>query len=158
MQHTEKYALNLIDPSDEFSPEPLNENARAVEAQLAALADAAAADKAALQTSIGSGGKTARIATGSYVGAGKGGKDNPNKLTFDFRPLVVFVAGPNSANSQIMARPCPCANNAMEINASVQWDDRSVSWYCQLASGDAREYQCNVEGVTYYYAALGAAD
>ena len=45
MQQTETYKLKLIDTSDPFSPEPLNANARAIEAQLAAVrGEFAAAD------------------------------------------------------------------------------------------------------------------
>ncbi len=35
MHQTTKYALNLIDPADEFSPDPLNENANKIDAELA---------------------------------------------------------------------------------------------------------------------------
>ena len=36
MQQTSKYKLNLIDPSDDFSPDPLNANANTLETQLLA--------------------------------------------------------------------------------------------------------------------------
>ena len=56
MRQTEKYKFNIIETSDAFSPDALNENARAAETQLAALAAADAAlasthatDKAALE-------------------------------------------------------------------------------------------------------------
>ena len=47
MQHTETYNLNLIETSDTFSPDPLNQNAQALEdAVEAARAEARAADSA----------------------------------------------------------------------------------------------------------------
>ena len=47
MQQTNNYSLNLIEMSDTFSPEPLNDNARRLEAALdAARAEAAAGDAA----------------------------------------------------------------------------------------------------------------
>ena len=54
MQQTDKYKLNIIETSDPFSPAPLNENARTLEAALAAektRVDAALAAKAA-QTAL----------------------------------------------------------------------------------------------------------
>lgn len=47
MQQTNKYQLNLIETSDPFSPVPLNENAGILEAQLARLDGADAAEAAA---------------------------------------------------------------------------------------------------------------
>ena len=47
MQHTDKYKLNLIETSDAFSPDALNENTRKVEDVLAAQAAAEAASQAA---------------------------------------------------------------------------------------------------------------
>ena len=48
MQHTDKYNFNLIETSDTFSPEPLNKNTEAIEAQLAAVRGEFAAADAAL--------------------------------------------------------------------------------------------------------------
>ena len=59
MQQTTNYNFNIIDPRDDFSPDPLNRNTRAVEDKLAALetADAALAqadadNKSQLQAAI----------------------------------------------------------------------------------------------------------
>ena len=47
MKQTETYQLNLIEPSDVFSPDPLNQNMERAEAALeAARAEAKAADDA----------------------------------------------------------------------------------------------------------------
>lgn len=138
--------------------EDFNEAMSNIEDGIEGAKSEAKADVAALTTAIGTKGKTCRIATGSYVGTGSGGQNGANTLTFDFTPLVVFVAGPADVSNQIMVWPCPYANNRASIDARVQWSDHSVSWYCIGNGTDVRAYQCNVEGVTYYYAALGAAD
>ena len=56
MQHTDKYQLNLIEASDTFSPEALNENAQkleqAISAEAAAEQQARAADVAALDQRV----------------------------------------------------------------------------------------------------------
>ena len=43
-------------------------------------------------TALGQFGARAQIATGSYVGTGTYGKNNPNSLTFEFEPKLLFVA------------------------------------------------------------------
>ena len=95
MQQTTKYHFNLIETSDVFSPDALNANARTAEAQLAAVRDEFAAGDAALATAlsaaVGTGGKTCRIATGSYVGNGYSTAIHARSITVDFKPLVVFV-------------------------------------------------------------------
>ena len=52
MTQTDKYKLNLIETSDVFSPEPLNQNTRAVEAQLSAVRGEFAAADAGLDGKI----------------------------------------------------------------------------------------------------------
>ena len=46
-------------------------------------------------------GGTTNIATGSYVGTGKYGKNNPNSLVFDFEPKVVYIFT-NSYNMKVL--------------------------------------------------------
>lgn len=52
MQHTETYNLNLIETSDTFSPDPLNQNAQALEDALSDETDAREADVAALDARV----------------------------------------------------------------------------------------------------------
>lgn len=149
MQHTQKYQLNLIDPSDTLSPEPLNQNAETVEAQLAAVDDKFTAADAAIQKNLGSGGKTARIAWGSYEGTGTYGQAKPNKLTFDFKPHLLIVTSV-SAHHHIMVRGA--INSITSSNAIlVTWDENTVSWFSSQEIG----VQCNTSGVTYYWVAIG---
>lgn len=149
MQQTEKYKLNLIDPSDEFSPEPLNQNAETVEAQFQAreAAEKALDDKfttadAAIQKNLGSGGSNARIAWGSYEGSGQCGKDHPNRLEFDFKPCLLFVHG-----YAWMVRP-----SGYSSAGTVTWGEQDVSWWSS-ATGS----QCSNSNMTYYYMAVGVS-
>ena len=73
MQHTDKYKLNLIETSDAFSPDALNENTRKVEDVLAAQAAAEAtardaADGALDQRLTVLEGR--RLVVGTYTGNG----------------------------------------------------------------------------------------
>ena len=52
MQQTESYNLKLIETGDPFDPEALNENARTLEAQLARVAAAAAAESARVDAAL----------------------------------------------------------------------------------------------------------
>ena len=73
MQHTDKYNLNLIEISDAFSPDALNENTRKVEDVLAAQA---AAEAAARETADGALDQRLtvlegrRLVVGTYTGNG----------------------------------------------------------------------------------------
>ncbi len=156
MQHTPKYKLNLIDPSDEFSADPLNANATALETQLLAreAAEAALGTRLdALAADVGVHGKNCRIATGSYTGTGRYGPGNPNSLSFDFCPVCVLIGGTANTTSDwpaALLRPCPvssCTGDTMH----VQWQDKSVSWY----GTNYEDSQLNSGNVTFYYVAFG---
>lgn len=168
MQHTAKYKFKLIETSDTFSPEALNENARTAETELARVETVHAADKAALEktvaankaaadaadaairTALGTGGKTARIKWGSYVGNGKIGQTNPNSLDFDFKPHFLFVTS-GSSWYNFMLRGVEQSENDGYYPCKVTWGENSVSWY----SSENAAYQCNANDSTYYYIAIG---
>lgn len=144
MQQTEKYQFNLIDTSDAFSPTPLNENTQAMETELARMTAQAAADKATLLTALGSGGKTARIAWGSYVGSG-------TSITVDFKPLVLIYAFTSSATRvfvMLREHPIPLSSNSTGIT-NVTWGDRTVSW---------KDIGGHSETSTNYYVVIGESD
>lgn len=159
MQHTDKYHFNLIETSDTFSPEALNENARTAEKELAALADAHAADKAALEAADAALAAGQLVYTiGKYSGKGTYGSGNKNKLAFDFNPIVVFVC-PNSSGysnfgSVAWVRGMSVGASSHNSGSSVilTWAEQSVSWY----GGDVNT-QMNSSGVTFYYLAIGVA-
>lgn len=158
MQHTPKYALNLIDPSDDFLPDPLNRNMETVETQLQAREAAEAALDTKFTAAIGAGGKTARIAWGSYVGNDEYGKEHPNVLTFDFKPVLVFVRSADEFNYHILMRPSQKSASNGGASAQVTWGERSVSWYYSSEMAAFITYQCNSKDVTYTYTVIGAAE
>lgn len=72
MQQTETYKLNLIETSDPFSPNPLNENARKTDAAITAETQARAAADAALDQRVTVlEGHKVRMIAGTYVGDGE---------------------------------------------------------------------------------------
>ena len=92
-----------------------------------------------------------KIETGSYVGTGTYGADNPNSLTFGFDPIFLFVGdNSNSWNSYIDGMKYGFYASSNYSNKFTK-SATTVSWY--NTSSDA--YQLNSSGTTYYYIALG---
>lgn len=169
MQKTDKYKLNLIDPADDFSPEPLNENARLMESALSGAeskleaadtklrTDFTAAD-AALRKDLGSIGTNLRFETGSYTGTGDTGSLRPNRLTFTLDPQIVLVANAQGMYSppMVLLKPAKTtvylAGTGMNGAVQVTWEDHAVSWY---SNNSDPQFQGNYAGWTYCYAALG---
>ena len=99
----------------------------------------------------------AKIATGSYTGTGTYGSSNPNSLTFDFDPKLVFI----SLKDQ---RPPVCAFaisgqttfSKTNVDSSSQtnrcsFSGNSFTWYNEI---DA-DVQFNISNRTYCYVAIG---
>ena len=110
MQQTSKYQFNLVDATDDFSPDPLNQNAEKTETLIAGVES----DLAALTTAVGEGGHNCRIAFGSYQGTGTYGAGSPNSLTLIsalwrcgwVRPSgPVFPAGPQCSCGPALSHP-----------------------------------------------------
>ena len=105
--------------------------------------------------------------SGSYTGAGTHGQNNPNTLTFTFKPRIVFVWEQQTSNftytgwfnssSNLNAWLYPQVGNYGASDATYTFSqptDNSLSWYITTStSGAAR--QKNYSGRTYYYWALG---
>lgn len=150
MQQTETYKLNLIEGSDDFSPQPLNENMEAIEGVLAALEAG-----------------QPRIVIGSYPGTGDYGSDNPTSLTFDFKPAAVFIANPcNSGSVTVFIQGSPAAwmsggSAGGFYPQTVAWEGNSVSWHNRNTFwGTVDTYfdggcQLNGKNYTYHYVAIG---
>ena len=104
-----------------------------------------------------------KIVTGSYVGTGTSGKQNPNTLTFSdtFIPKIVFIM---SSNASYLASPYCWGADAMGIyhissNSSAYFNLVTVSgnvmsWYFNNFSNSS-DYQLNAQGKTYNYIAIG---
>lgn len=102
-----------------------------------------------------------QTATGTYIGTGTYGTENPNSLTFPFTPHFVFVArAGRQVNSETGAffwvYPSPGVVSPSDVNESylnlVKLDGNTLQWM----NAESDYYQLNVEGVTYMYFAAGA--
>ena len=159
--NTEYLGLLMKDPaadkSDTFNIETmLNENWRKIDAAFPEL----------IRLIEG----RARVVSGSYVGTGVHGEENPNTLEFEFVPKLVLISylidnGDGLAIAWLV-NPWERGSKRLETSAAaydtyVQWDNdnRKVSWYvpyevnAYTSSGPSN--QCNALDVTYHYIAIG---
>ncbi len=98
MRKTETYQFNLVEPSDTFSPEPLNQNMETVEQALDALSgrnDGADAQTAALSARVAKL-EQHRFVVGSYKGIG--GTDQT--IYVGFTPKCVIIG--DAANTMVV--------------------------------------------------------
>ena len=100
----------------------------------------------------------ARIQTGSYVGTGKAGSSNPNRITFSFTPkLVVITENGSNMNGRWVHN-----SSSMIIGGSntdiASLSGNTLSWYADDTWGvDSSTIleQLNFNGRTYYWVAFG---
>ena len=94
MQQTETYKLNLIETSDTFSPDPLNQNTQKIEEVMSAETAQRAAETAALDNRV-----TAlelhKVAVGTYTGNATT-TSKTQTISLGFAPRVVLVQRPNA--------------------------------------------------------------
>ena len=150
MENTSNYGLKRWDPEDRILHTEFNDNWDKIDTALKANADGVAA----LQTALGSGGKTCRISSGSYAGNGKTGQSNPSSLTFDFTPVLVVIIRKSSPGTHtLFVRPNGYGPMG-DTMGTITWGEKKVSWYCQnpQVAGDV---QMNMSGSDYYYVGLG---
>ena len=153
MNKTANFQLTQWEKTDRIMMEDFNRDNAAIDTALKSNADKAAA----LQTALASCGNC-KIVYGTYTGTGKAGSANPNKLTFDGKPVLVIVQEENqSSNMDINLRmlwPCTwaqgAATNGNWVN-TVTWGAKQVAWYNH---GDYAPTQFNEAGKKYYYLAL----
>lgn len=98
----------------------------------------------------------AQVVTGSYVGTGTHGKDNPNTLMFPFEPklLIISPAEHNGVAAFPMVNPWTIYSGVragVSFSGTILWDTNSVSWYASRDQFD----QMNQSGDMYYYVAIG---
>ena len=106
-----------------------------------------------------------KIEVGSYVGTGTYGSSNPNTLTFEFEPKLVFVRYgengttgyttlcifvPTDLTSSFRMNGFSYIPNSTESNSYAKINGKSLSWYAQNSPS-----QANVSGKTYNYIAIG---
>lgn len=134
------------------------------------------AGKATIDSILSLVGGGAKIQTGSYVGTGTYGKDNPCSLTFDFEPKILTITsawtenGPNQYATaqyyQITIYIAAVQSALVGSNSATVWglfnaDTRdvitmttagqTVSWYSFTNDNE----QLNNDRYTYYYIAIG---
>ena len=100
----------------------------------------------------------AKIAVGTYTGAGTYGSSSKNTLSFEFEPKLVFVSngrpkanGPHYTGIFINGEEYSLvASNATGTTVINTWSGNNLSWY----NGDSATQQLN-ESRKYYYVAIG---
>lgn len=102
----------------------------------------------------------AKIQTGSYVGTGTYGPNNPCSITFDFEPSFLIISGYESRattaffvygfNYFTVIHPDSTQATMSGWSTSItSWENNTVSWY-----SNAARYQLN-SARNYYYVAIG---
>lgn len=122
---------------------------------------------------LGQVGQKLQIATGSYVGTGTWGENNPTRITLPFSPKYVRFYNINGSESVLpyvglsifpeMIRPIEYStafrNGTVDSNYTthVLWGDNYVEWYVQVYkdNGNSPGLQQNHAGKTYRYLAIG---
>ena len=108
------------------------------------------------------------IETGSYVGTGTFGQDNPNTLTLPFKPDILIIqkryqepsANTNLSFAIISAESGFATNQFLNghnpsgfLTLWVTSTENSISWYAGPSAGA----QQNAQNIPYYYTAIGKA-
>ena len=181
MQQTTKYQFKLIEGSDDFSPQPLNDNAEKVEEALQALETSVAQDLETLETSVaedlaevessieavsgsvaqvagslGTTGHNARMVLGSYAGNGQYGEGKSTALSCQFYPVAALIVGDRpgaNTSSAFLVRGCDYYEVLHDGRHGIQvsWQDNGLSWYAVYSA----HVQLNRTGYTYRYLLLG---
>ena len=112
MQQTTKYKLNLVEKTDTFSPEALNQNTQKVEDALKTKADT---DKTGQQFAALAARVTAlegkKITIGTYTGNGNA----QIPIRFPFAPSALVIQPSGSSNSRIVMQGVPLMDGEHEV-------------------------------------------
>lgn len=94
-----------------------------------------------------------KIATGSYTGTGTYGASNPNSLTFDFEPKMVWIIDQTTASTPYFWGRSQFAYDSGETHRTnnVTVSGNTMSWYSTSMDG----HQFNSYGTEYNYFAIG---
>ncbi|WP_298029973.1 hypothetical protein [uncultured Dysosmobacter sp.] len=162
MKETENFQLNQWERNDRIQMEDFNRDNAALDAALAAQREAhealtqTVADQGAAIALLGN----CQFVTGSYVGTGTSGKDNPNSLTFPHKPMLVFIQ-PQERNGyncdrMILMRDTNWGYGLLKNDGGcdLTWGERSVSWWSTSSSSYHAPEQLNIKELTYCYIAL----
>ena len=151
MNKTANFQLTQWEKTDRILMEEFNSDNEKIDTALKSSADGVAA----LQTALASCGNC-KIVYGTYTGNGKSGSANPNKLTFDGKPVLVIVqAQSNTTNYDFHLRLVRGCGWAVGDRGNYSYTN-SVAWGENFVSGtnDDAETQFNLQGSVYSYIAL----
>lgn len=169
-KNTENLGLHSWERTDPFMMEEFNENFDKLDQAVGENMDAlkSKADKTeltALNNSLDTVSKlangAARIHIGSYQGTGKGGVENPNKITFPFTPKIVFITyrdytdfytSYSSIAVLFWGETKTISYSPSSVKSSVSYDGNTVRWYSPYTDGST---QLNGGGVWFGYLAIG---
>jgi len=117
-----------------------------------------------------------KIVTGSYDGTHVLGKENPNRLTFDFVPKVVWIVGYTSSDGSwysiesthgfvlmdllttefVSNRPPALGSSDLrDVYSRKSEDGKTLEWYYNSSVESYSSKQLNYLNQTYYYMAIG---
>ena len=120
--------------------------------------------------------KFLHVAMGGYNGTAKYGSSNPNTLTFDFEPKLVFITSGESSDADgsyggqsgsndfmiLTKHKALCgssSNNVMGYNVRVKFNGKTVSWYstanASSQGNNATGPSSSLTPVHYRYTAIG---
>lgn len=103
---------------------------------------------------LGKLGDKARVQVVSYVGTGTYGYENPTTLTFDFKPIVVFIVKKDDTNFSAIAvldTNKVTTNAKRDFFANVIWEEKTTKLYSYSSSVQ----QMNEKGGKYTAIAIG---
>ena len=99
---------------------------------------------------LGKLGEKATIKTGQYVGTGTYGESNPNSLSFEFEPKVLFLVEISTKKLMISVRQ---SNGFIFLGKRkpFTWDKNKIQWFDSHYASE----QFNSLGKFYYYIVIG---
>ena len=159
LNQTANYGLSQWEATDRILMEDFNSDNSKIDTTLKENAN----NIAALETAVALCGNC-KIVYGSYTGNGGYGSGSPCTLTFDGKPIFVFVfpkerEGSHDIHLKLLRGldyALSLDDNSASTNAVV-WTDSGVQWYSISAVYDG-EMQLNTSNAQYCYAALLAVD
>lgn len=105
--------------------------------------------------------------TGQYTGTGTYGNNNPNSITFPFKPLLIFPPFTNDGSSTTRVGPVQSSYIGTSYKKLYSFNPNSHNIYAKLSSNgkmlqwydtSSVSYQFNSSGTIYYFAAIGGYD
>ena len=137
MQQTTKYQFKLIEGSDDFSPQPLNDNVEKVEEALSDMEDAIDGVMEAAYTP-----DNKPFVVGSYSGGGL----NSKMITLGFRPSLVIISGDKYTDDPTEAAQYFTVANSNRPGLVVELEDTgfsvaTYSGYLPVLNESGRSYR-----------------